>query len=227
MKKEVKLAYKKIKPRPANVNFDKIHSARSLFAVKFAQIVTERTLIINIDESSINRHIKRDYSWIFKGQNKELKNAFYSGSVSIVMGIWSNGYWIGMLTNESIDTSKFIIFVENLIQWVKNNEYFGYWELLIILDNCAIHKSKYSIQKLNKIKGKIIFLPAYSPPLAPIEEFFGILKMNMRRMSTTELVNLNKKESYQVIIKALRRITPTTIMKFFKRLYSLIKEYII
>ena len=163
MKKEVKLAFKKIKPRQANVNFDKIRSARSLFAVKFAQIVTERTLIINIDEASINRHIKRDYSLIFKEQNKEVKNAFYSVSVSIVMGIWSNEYWIGMLTNESIDTSKFIVFVENLIQWIKNNEYFGYWELLIILYNCAIHKSKYSIQKLNKIKGKVIFLPAYNP----------------------------------------------------------------
>ena len=100
MKKEVELVFKKIKPRLANVNFDKIHSARSLFAVKFSQIVTERTLIINIGEASINRHIKRDYSWIFKGQYKEVNNDFYYGSVSIIMGIWSNRYWIGMQTNE-------------------------------------------------------------------------------------------------------------------------------
>ena len=49
----------------------------------------------------------------------------------------------------------------------------------------------------------------------------------MCRMTTSELVNLNKKESYQIIIKALRRTSPTAIMNLFKRLCSLIKEYIV
>ena len=101
---------------------------------------------------------------------------------------------------------------------------------ILVIENCWSSLTIVPSQKQifnSKIKEKLIFLPTFSPPLAPIDEFFWILKMNMRRMSTTELVNLNKKESYQVIIKALRRITPTTIMKLSKILYSLIKEYII
>ena len=80
MKDELNLSYKKIKSRPNNVDFSKIRSARILFAIKFAKFINKNTLILNLDESSINRSIKNDYSWSLKGISKEAKNAPFVGS---------------------------------------------------------------------------------------------------------------------------------------------------
>ena len=62
MKDELNLSYKKIKSRPNNADFSKIRSARILFAIEFAKVINKNTLILNLDESSINRSIKNDYS---------------------------------------------------------------------------------------------------------------------------------------------------------------------
>ena len=42
-----------------------------LFAFKFSKLLNEETLIINIDQSSINRHIKPNNSWWLKGAEIE------------------------------------------------------------------------------------------------------------------------------------------------------------
>ena len=91
MKNELKLTYKRVKPRPNNIDFSKIRSARVLFAVKFTQAVTTETPVINIDESSINRNLKNNYSWSMRGEINEAKNSPFVGSLSLVTAICSNG----------------------------------------------------------------------------------------------------------------------------------------
>ena len=73
MKEDLKLSYKKVSSRPNNIDFNKLKAIRTLFAVKFAQIVDKNTLILNIDESVINRGTKNHYSWCSKGIQKKLK----------------------------------------------------------------------------------------------------------------------------------------------------------
>ena len=53
MKLESNLTYKKIRPRPNSVNINKLKAVRLLFIVEFYKILTPKTLIINVDESSI------------------------------------------------------------------------------------------------------------------------------------------------------------------------------
>ena len=71
MKEEAKLTFKKVKQRPSSVNFAKIKESRKLFASKLGKLLTWETLVIYIDESSINRHIKNLYSWSEKGIQKK------------------------------------------------------------------------------------------------------------------------------------------------------------
>ena len=63
MKNYMRLSYKKVKPRPKNIDFDKLNSVRLLFTYKTAKLLNETTLIINLDQSSMNRHMKTDKSW--------------------------------------------------------------------------------------------------------------------------------------------------------------------
>ena len=147
--------------------------------MRFWHEVLSDTLIINIDETSINRHIKWNYSWSLKAQAKECTNSPFSGSMSIVMSIYSNGAWISNLTNQTIDGQKFTIFLNNLDMWIQSNKLFGFNDVVIILDNSSVHKVKGVKPKLSKMKVKVISLAPYCLQLAPIKMYFGILKRRL------------------------------------------------
>ena len=107
MKSEINLRYKRLKPRLVSWNFEKLKHVRLLFAVEFWKRIKPETLIISIDESSINQHIQRNNSWSSKGCPWEAINSFYSASISMWFGIWYNGTWVYLITYETIDSEKF------------------------------------------------------------------------------------------------------------------------
>ena len=114
LKLELNCSFKKVKPRPSCINMDKICAVRQLFAVRFWQQITSNTLVVNIDETSINRHIKSNFSWGIIGIPKEAINSPFVGSISLIMEIWSNGDWMAYINNEIIDDNWFCIFLSNL-----------------------------------------------------------------------------------------------------------------
>ena len=73
MKRKLQLSFKRVKSRPTNINLQKINRIRSHFAVKLSKEISTDTLLINIDESSINRDVKTNYSWGYKGETIEAK----------------------------------------------------------------------------------------------------------------------------------------------------------
>ena len=186
LKEELNWSFKKVKQRPIQVDLNRVRAMRQLFSVKFWQKVTADTLLINIDETSINRHIKWNYSWSIKGQQKESTNKPFSGSMSIAMSICSNGAWMAYLTNKTIDNKNFTNFLSNLDNWINKNKLFGYSKVLIILDNSSVHKVKEVKLKLIKMKVEVIFLAPYSPQFAPIEMYFGILKQKLYQKFTKQ-----------------------------------------
>ena len=130
MKTNMNLMYKRVKPRPNNIDLVKLDLTRKLFAVKIAKCLSETTLIINMDQSFINRNMKSNRSWGLKGVEIELKNSIFSGSVSLWMAVLSNGSWICLLTNETIDSEKIIKILNHLAKWLKDHDSFNYSEIL-------------------------------------------------------------------------------------------------
>ena len=82
MKADLDMSYESVKSRPKNINLKKISNIRSLFAVKYLKDVSTKTLMINVDESSLNREIKSNYSWGIKGKSIETKNISFTRSIS-------------------------------------------------------------------------------------------------------------------------------------------------
>ena len=83
MKTHANFSFKQVKSRPSSMDLEKLKYVRILFKVEFLKQVTSDTLIINIDESSINRHIKPNCSWSFKGLISEVINSSYSGFMNM------------------------------------------------------------------------------------------------------------------------------------------------
>ena len=135
MKDQLMLRFKRIKQRPNNIDLYKVKLIKRLFALRFAKVVSEKTLIVNIDESSINRGISTKYSWGIKGIPIECRNSPFSGSINLVMAICSNGAWISFVINETINSDSFIWFLKILHQWLSSYNNFDYSDVILMLDN--------------------------------------------------------------------------------------------
>lgn len=58
-----------------------------------------------------------------------------------------------------------------------------------------------------------MFLPAYSPDLAPIETVFSLLKTNITKLAQKTTVRFTQKTGSLVLYKALKGVTAATIVK--------------
>ena len=124
------------------------------------------------------------------------------------------------MTNQSIDGNKFSTFLSNLSKWIKNSKNFGYDNVIIILDNSSVHKTKEVKSRFSKMKAKVLYLAPYSPQFAPIEMYFGLLKRYLWRISENKNIRISIKESTSIIIKAMKEIKADVIVKMFNNLLS-------
>ena len=76
--------------------------------------MNENTLVINVDESTINRSCKLNYSWSKKGQTSEFKNTIFQGSLSVILAVFSDGNWLMGVKRNIINLDVFIQFMTNL-----------------------------------------------------------------------------------------------------------------
>ena len=79
------------------------------------------------------------------------------------MATWSNGNWILLITNETINSNKFVLFLNYLFKSLEVNHNFGYEEVLLAMDNWKYHKSSITKHKLKERWHKVFYLPPYTP----------------------------------------------------------------
>ena len=226
MKSQAKLNFKRVKSRPWNIDIEKISWIRGLFAVKFSKQITKETLLINIDESSIDRSTKEKYSWGFKGTPIETKNVWFRGSVSMVMAICSNGSWINFVINETINSENFVWFLKIMNSWLESNNLFGYSRALIILDNWSIHKSSNTKSLLKKMKNLVFYIPPYTPDFSRVEMSFSLIKRLLYRICKSKPDILTLKENYAKIFDALVTVKSDSVRGMFGVYYKNIKQYL-
>ena len=64
-------------------------------------------------------------------------------------------------------------------------------EWIVTLDNTSLHQAKRSIKTIKKLNINVIFLPPYSPMLAPVELFFRMVKIKTRKQFHNQNVWFN------------------------------------
>lgn len=73
---------------------------------------------------------------------------------------------------------------------------------IVIMDNLSPHKSEPTLELIRQAGAQVLFLPAYSPDLNPIEKMWGKVKNFLRRVEAR-----TKQELTQAIGAALESIT--------------------
>ena len=218
--------YKKGSSRPTKLDFKKHSWTNAFFCVKLLSILHSLKMIINVDGCCFSRSTKQNYSWLDKGLSCWLQNIKYTGSISLLSAISSNGTHLSAVYSWTIDAKIFVQFLDSLFQYMDKKEDKVWSTSLIIMDNWPYQKSKLVKEKLKAWDINWIYLPPYSPELAPIELLFRSLKAKLRRCRDKEMIWLSSQTGIDTIIKATREIRPKEIIKYWVQFFNEIKSII-
>ena len=226
MKNDLNFSYKKCWSRSNIVDFDKVKALRILFSARLSIQLKEKILIWNIDEWTISRNTKVNYSWSIKGINKEVKNIPFSGNLYLILAVLSNGKWFLLSSKNTIESLTFCHFIKKLNNWIYSSKKSEYDSILLIMDNWSSHKSKNTINTLKQTDFKVNFLPIYSPDLSPVEMCFAYIKQQLWNICKTKRVNLSVKSSQNELFEWLKTFTSRHVKNWFSKFYKTIKFYL-
>jgi transposase len=149
--------------------------ARAEFAEKIEAILPE--LLVYVDEMGVCEFLFREYAYAPRGEKvaaeisgKKFKRTNFAAGICL-------GKWVAPIEYESsMNSMLFEWWFENrLLNEVKPGS-------VIVLDNATFHR-KTVLPGLAHLKNcTVLFLPAYSPDLNPIEKKWAWLKRKLREL---------------------------------------------
>jgi transposase len=99
----------------------------------------------------------------------------YGRNVTLLASMTVDGMQAAMALEGAVDEAAFEAFVDKvLVPTLHPGQ-------IVIMDNLSSHKSDIAINLLAQAGCQVLFLPAYSPDLSPIEEAFSKFKAFLRR----------------------------------------------
>lgn len=117
-------------------------------------------------------------------------------NTTLIAGLSLAGIQAPMLLEGGVDTLAFEAYVEQILApSLKPGQ-------IVVLDNLSVHTGPGVRQAIEARGCQVLFLPAYSPDLTPIEEAFSKLKTWLRRLGAR-----TREALPEAIAEALSRIT--------------------
>jgi transposase len=138
--------------------------------------VDESQAIVYIDESGIKNNIKNEYGRALRGEAiMDDKKGHSTEKLNIIAGLLNNKLIAPLTYSYSTDSVLFNSWLEQcLIPVLPKNS-------IIIMDNASFHKSDKTRYIIEKNAHRLLFLPAYSPDLNPIEQYWAIIKAKIKK----------------------------------------------
>jgi transposase len=132
--------------------------------------------LIFIDETSTNTKLTKRTGWSPKGRRYYSYSPFSRWKTqTFIAGIRCYGLVAPWIVNAAMNRSRFETWIETqLLPNLSRGD-------VVILDNVGFHKSQRAEQLLRAKGAWLLFLPAYSPDLNPIEMAFSKLKALLRK----------------------------------------------
>ena len=166
-------------------------------------MISKEDVIINIDESSFNRYIRREYSWLSKGRSTPIVNDRTKRRAWLTLATWNTGVWLAMALSETMDSKRFCLFLK-ILELIISRHCHNFEKLLtVIMDNARTHSSRLTKKVIEGLEFKIRFLTPYCPEVAPVERVFGLIKSKLRFIGGTQSINFDKQEGIELIFELI------------------------
>jgi hypothetical protein len=164
---------------------------RKIFKEKISNI--DPTKIVYLDESGINDDEVYPYGWAQKcSRLYGMKKGSKSKRLSMIGGLCQNKILAALVFEGSCTRSVFEVYIEQvLIPKLKPGS-------VIVLDNAAFHHGGNIKKLIEDAQCELLYLPAYSPDLNPIEHWWALIKNKIKR-----ILNLNSCDLYDATVMTL------------------------
>lgn len=122
----------------------------------------------------------------------------------MISSIRIDGSTACMTVDGATDTDVFAAFAESvLIPTLKPGD-------VVVMDNLSPHKAPRTIRRIEHTGAQVLFLPAYSPDLNPIEKMWSKVKEFLRAAKAR-----TEEALWGAIAAALKTITPQDALNWF------------
>ncbi len=133
--------------------------------------------IFYIDESGIDHNMIKQNCWAKKGTEVIGER---SGKIrkrtSVLAALNGSEIKAPIRFSGTANTELFLYWLKHeLIPVLKKGQ-------VIIMDNASIHKSKKVLELIENAGCKLQYLPPYSPDFNPIENYWAVMKNNIRKI---------------------------------------------
>jgi len=129
-----------------------------------------------IDETSASTNMARPYGW--GAASERLVDTVPFGhwkTSTLVAGLRATGIVAPLVVDGSMNGDAFLAYIEqHLAPTLSGGD-------VVIMDNVSTHKVKGVRKALSAVGAGVLYLPAYSPDLNPIEQVFSKLKALLRK----------------------------------------------
>ena len=127
------------------------------------------------DESGVDEYYTRRYGYAPTGQviNLEVSGKRYERQS--IMAVRNNEHKLvePMIYQGTADSNTVYAYFKHLLPILKQGS-------IIVMDNASYHKSIHLQKLFLDHKVSLVYLPAYSPDLNPIESLWGTIKQHLR-----------------------------------------------
>jgi transposase len=179
--------------------------ARLVWLAEVQRLDPRRRLFV--DESDFRLDMSPQYAYAPRGERAQARVARNRGkNTSLIAAIsLAEGVRAAMTVEGAVDGRAFDAYlVEVLCPSLRPGQ-------VVVLDRLSVHRHK-KVQAAIEARGcELLFLPAYSPDLKPIEEAFSKIKAWVRRLEAR-----TRKALDEAIAVALRAISLQDVIGWFK-----------
>jgi transposase len=158
-----------------------------------------------IDESGCHLSLTRSYGWALRSERCLGRVPGNSGQRQSIVALFDDSGMRAYRTQKgSLKSEHFERFVEEqVVPHLQTGD-------IVVVDNARCHQSKRTRELIEATGARLLFLPAYSPDLAPIELAWRQVKAHLRRVGARESQALQA-----AITEAMETVTATQARSFF------------
>ena len=143
--------------------------------------------LVFLDESGVNLAETRLYGRAPSGERvyDYVPDARFERK-SILVALRLNGQMSSLLFGGTLNGKLFVQYIKEFLSQILNEGD------IVILDNCSAHKVAGVKEAVESFGAKILYLPAYSPDLNPVELLWSKVKTILRREKARTFDSLEK-----------------------------------
>jgi transposase len=172
---------------------------------EFQRIIDANRLVF-LDETGAKTDMTRRYGRSFRGDRcrDSAPNGHWK-TVTILSSLRLDGSAESVVFDGAIDKKMFDEYIkEFLAPCLRPGD-------IVIADNLSSHKSQKALNTIKKSQATLIFLPAYSPDLNPIEKMWSKVKQVLRGLKAR-----SHDELFEGISKALELVSTSDAQGWFE-----------